>query len=82
MTHGDGVEGRAREALREAMQMRIFGEKSRHALLELCDLGQLAELGFVIVEEGEKRLGSVNSLGLGRELANDSFEDGTSICIY
>jgi hypothetical protein len=54
MTNGDGIEGRAREALREAVQMRIFGEESRHALLEFSDLGQFAELGFVIVEEGEE----------------------------
>ena len=79
MANGDGVEGRAREALREAVQLGIFREESCHALLKLCDLGQLAELGFVIMEEGEKRFGPVNGLRLSRELSDDCLEDGTSI---
>jgi hypothetical protein len=81
MANGDGVEGRAREALREAVQVRIFGKESRHALFEFCDLSQLTKLGFVVVEEGEERFCPMNGLGLSRELANDGLEDGTSIYV-
>jgi hypothetical protein len=76
---GDGVEGRAGEALREAVQLRVFREECCHALLELCDLGQLAELSLVVVEESEDGLRPVDVLRLGGQLADDGLEHGASI---
>jgi hypothetical protein len=42
-------------------------------------LGQLTELGFVVVKESEERLGPMGVLGLSRKLANDRLENGASI---
>jgi hypothetical protein len=78
--NGRGVESRTCETLREALQLRVFGVESEHALLQLGDLSQLAELRFVVVEEEEERFGPGNVLWFGSNFSNNGLED--SACIY
>jgi hypothetical protein len=54
--------------------------ESEHALLQLGDLSQLAELRFVVVEEEEERFGPGNVLWFGSNFSNNGLED--SACIY
>lgn len=49
-------------------------------MFQLRDLGELAELGLVVVEEEEQRLGPLDVLRLAGDPGDDSLKDGA--CIY
>src|SRR4051812_44783164 len=78
---GDGGrgEGWTCETLCEALQLGILREKCSHALLELRNLRELAELRFVVVEEDEEGLSPVNVLRLCSQLSHHSLKHGASI---
>lgn len=76
---GARVEAHAGVAVGEAGERWVGGVEVSHAFFEFGDLGQLAELGFVFVEEDEEGCGSGDVFGLGGQFGDGGFEDGAGI---
>jgi hypothetical protein len=57
----------------------VLGEELGHALLQLGDLSELAELRLVFVKVGIEGLGLVDKLGLLCQAVDDRLEEDASI---
>jgi hypothetical protein len=58
----------------------VLREEFGHTLLQLGDLGKLAELRFVLVKVTVERLGLVHKLGLLGQTVDDRLKEDTGIC--